>query len=316
MRGLDRAACGHLSRIKQAGLDPRSIMIRSSFARLATPVDLAIYSDRQVPDRSVRPPATRLVRSRGCALQFYLTLLFEAQCQARAGGTTAPNTRPLAQPVPVGGDASWVEIVAASTATVNTQAANRSVSPSDRRLRQLRQALATLAADDIQLVTFTEPDAVRRYRSFRIMHEGGYRSGAEPIRYAVPRPAGLTFSFDARLFTNGWIHVLDDAELAFLCMVADLQARAGTADPVPVSGDERIGYYCLGPDGYQAHHLLSEAGLVRIGRNRGRQPNGTFKGYYSDDRVRGAPHSFGIRSDAFSRPALPTIIRLLRRLGG
>lgn len=92
MRGLDRAACGHLGRIQKAGLDPRSITIRSSFARPVTPVDLTIYSDRQVPDRPVRPPATRLVRSRGCALQFYLTLLFEAQCRTRAGGTTAPNT--------------------------------------------------------------------------------------------------------------------------------------------------------------------------------------------------------------------------------
>ena len=47
-----------------------------------------------------------------------------------------------------------------------------------------------------------------------------------PVPYTVPMPTEQNlFSLDARLFTNGWVNVLKDTELAFLCMVADLQAR-------------------------------------------------------------------------------------------
>ena len=101
------------------------------------------------------------------------------------------------------------------------------------------------------------------------------------------------FSLDARLFTNGWVNVLKDTELAFLCMVADLQARYGYG-PVPIPGDIRIGYYGLSTDGYQAHHLLQRTGLLQIKRSEVRRPDGTFK---APDRaapydLSGAPNSF------------------------
>ena len=102
-------------------------------------------------------------------------------------------------------------------------------------MRQVRQALLTLAADNAQLIEFTKPDAMRRYHEFRLLHEAGRAIGGQ-VRYAVPRPTDQNlFSLDARLFTNGWVNVLKDTELAFLCMVADLQARTGWLRPRPHS---------------------------------------------------------------------------------
>jgi hypothetical protein len=181
-------------------------------------------------------------------------------------------------------------------------------------VRQLRQALLTLAADDVQLIEFTQLGTVRRYHGFRLLHEAGRANGGL-VPYAVPVPTEQNlFTLDARLFTNGWVNVLKDTELAFLCMVANLQAREGY-DAVPITGRIRIGYYGLGTDGYQAHHLLQRTGLLQMKRSKVRRPDGTFK---APDRpapydLNGAPNSFSLVSNGFSHPALPTIIGALER---
>ena len=96
--GTHKEACRALRQIHEAGkFSPDHILIRGGFARLSQPLDTEVYSDRRVPERPVRPPATRLLRSRGCTLQFFLTALFEAQCRTRPGRVAADNTRPLKQ---------------------------------------------------------------------------------------------------------------------------------------------------------------------------------------------------------------------------
>jgi hypothetical protein len=107
---------------------------------------------------------------------------------------------------------------------------------------------------------------MRRYHEFRVLRETG-RAIGDQVPYAVPMPTEQNlFSLDARLFTNGWVNVLEDAELAFLCMMADLQARNGYG-PISIPGEIRIGYYGLGTDGYQAHHLLQRTGPIQITRS-------------------------------------------------
>lgn len=313
--GTHKDACQELRQIHEAGkLSPDQILIRSGFARLSQPLDTEGYSDRRVPERPVRPPATRLLRSRGCALQFFLTALFEAQCRTRPGRIAAANTRPLKRRPQDPGQASWVDLVGPSADTTRIVSGHRSINARERRVRQIRQALLTLAAEDVRLVEFIKPDASRRYQGFRLLYEAG-RAIGDPVRYAVPVPTEQDlFSLDARLFTNGWVNVLKDTELAFICMVADLQARNG-GGPVPIPGEIRIGYYSLGTDGYQAHHLLQRAGLLQIERSEVRRPDGTFK---APDRkapydLSGAPNSFCLVSDGFSQLALPAIIDALQR---
>jgi hypothetical protein len=288
-------------------------VIRSGFARLGHHLDTTVYSDRRVPERRLRPPATRLLRSRGCTLQFFLTALFEAQCHTRPGRVPGPNRRPLKSPPNALEQASWVDLVAVSADTVLLPPGSRWINDRERRARQIRQALQTLATDDVPLIEFTDLGAARHYHSFGLLHEAGRRALGNPVPYAVPRATEPNlFSLDARMFTNGWANILEDTELAFLLMVADLQARAGSNDPVPVPGDDRVGYYCLGTDGYQAYHVLERAGLLRVERPRGRLRDGTFRGL-AVDFGSSAPHRFRILSDGFDRPALPAVIRALQR---
>jgi hypothetical protein len=150
---------------------------------------------------------------------------------------------------------------------------------------------------------------------FRLMNESGARAIGGAVRYAVPvADEPHVFKVDSRFFTNGWATVLDDAELAFLCMVADMQARADSSGPVPVDGQTRVAYYCLGTDGYQSHHLLERAGLLRVTRPGVRRPNGTFKASSAGmEEIEGAPLRFGIVQDGFRQAALQTVIRALRR---
>jgi len=149
-----------------------------------------------------------------------------------------------------------------------------------------------------------------------LLHEAGGRPIGNPVRYAVPEPTDPDlFQFDVRMFTIGWVNVLEDSELAFLCMVADLQARNGSSDPVPVFGEERVGYYGLGTDGYQAHQLLERAGLLTVRRAAVRRTDGTFQAHPQGlADIVGAPHSFGIVRDGFGQLALPTVVSALLQL--
>lgn len=60
--------------------------------------------------------------------------------------------------------ASWVDLsVSADTASIVS--GYRVINARERGVRQVRQALLTLAADDVRLVEFTKPDAVFPNRS-------------------------------------------------------------------------------------------------------------------------------------------------------
>jgi hypothetical protein len=312
---LGAKACEALYQVHQAGpVRPDLVVIRSGFSRLTQPQDVTIYSDRRVPERLRRPPATRLMRSRGCSLQFFLTALFEAQCRTRPGAVARTNTRPL-KPRPQAPDqASWVDLVGTDADIVRIRSGNRSINSLERRARQIRQALHTLSADDVHLMEIDDPSAAHPYERFRLMNESGTRAIGEAVRYAVPvADEPHLFKVDRHFFTNGWVTVLDDTELAFLCMVADMQARAGSCESVPVDGQTRVGYYCLGTDGYQSHHLLERAGLLRVTRPGVRRPNGTFRAPSGGaEELEGAPLRFGIVQDGFRQVALQAVVRALR----
>ena len=255
------------------------------------------------------------MRSRGCALQFFLTALFEAQCRTRPEHVVSPSTRPL-KPLPqAAGQASWVDLVGASADPTRRISGGRSINNIERRARQIRQALLTLASDGGQLVEFADPSASRHYRSFYLMNEARRDIGSA-VRYAVPGVMETNvFRLDTGLLTNGWVNILEDTELAFLFMVADLQARASDSDPVPVDGQTRVGYYCLGTDGYQSYHLLERVGLLRVARPAARRLNGTFRAATDNpDEIEGAPLKFSIDRNGFGQAALDAVMRALQGL--
>jgi hypothetical protein len=105
-------------------------------------------------------------------------------------------------------------------------------------------------------------------------------------------------------FLNGWIHVLEDSELAFLLMLACLRSRFGKI-PVFATSEVRLLQFGLGRDAYESHRLLSRLGIVRVhpGPHPGRR-FGKAGRYLKSDPPK--LHRFELLNDGFEEPAIPT----------
>ena len=285
---------------------PRKLRIRAEFAWRSDPAaphgDLA---DRLLPPRNERPPATRLVSPRGIALRLHLTALFVAQ--SRPSGTMPANTLPLADADVV----SWTDLIA-TTAERHGYTGRR-----EKKLRQVHDALRRLSNPEVQLVTL--PNLHRgptgKYEGFLLMHEGGAPArGRDNQRYTVPRAESKTMYLPGGLFLNGWIHVLEDSELAFLLMLACLRSRSD-AKPVFATSEVRLLRFGLGRDAYESHRILSRLGLVRVhpGPHPGRR-YGRAGRYLRSDPPK--PHRFELLNEGFEEPALPTARQALAGLPG
>jgi hypothetical protein len=102
------------------------------------------------------------------------------------------------------------------------------------------------------------------YEGFLLLQEGGAPvGGGDNQLYTVPASESRTMYLPGGLFLNGWIHVLEDSELAFLLMLACLRSRTDTG-PVFATSEVRLLRFGLGRDAYESHRLLSRLGLVRL----------------------------------------------------
>ena len=238
---------------------PRNLRIRVELAMHDTPArsngDMA---DRLLPPRNERPPATRLVSPRGIALKLYLTALFVAQ--SRPPGTVPGNTLPLADAdAPV----SWTDLIVTPS---ERHSGRVYMGQRQKKLRQVHDALRRLSSPEVQLVQL--PNFQRaptgKYEGFLLLHEGGAPADRhDNQRYTVPSAESKAMYLPGGLFMNGWIHVLEDSELAFVLMLACLRSRFD-AMPVFASSEVRLLQFGLGRDAYESHRLLSRLGIVRV----------------------------------------------------
>jgi hypothetical protein len=288
---VQRASAGFVERRR-----PHHLRIRTEFAMRNEPAqptgDLA---DRLLPPRAERPPATRLMSPRGIALRLYLTALFVMQ--SRAPGTIPRNTLPLADP---DASVSWVDLLA-TTAEPRRYSTGRQL-----KLRQLHDALRRLESPEVQLVRLPNypSQSVGRYEYFQLLHEAG---DSQP--YSVPSDDSKTLYLPRGLFDNGWIHVLEDSELAFLLMLACLRSRSGSV-PVFATSETRLLRFGLGRDAYDSHRLLSDLGLVKVypGPHPGRRLGKAGRYLVSDPPKL---HRFELLNDGFEQPAIPTARQVL-----
>lgn len=89
---------------------PEPLLIRDEFVYLTTPVQ-GDGSDRRVPPREFRPPATKISSSRGAALRLELTALALAQLRHRTG-SNVKNALPLEPNVPDAQPTGWIDLIA------------------------------------------------------------------------------------------------------------------------------------------------------------------------------------------------------------
>lgn len=106
--------------------------------------------------------------------------------------------------------------------------------------------------------------------------------------YQVPVPLREpAFPVPATLFTNGWVHVLEDTELMFiLMMTACHHAVGGQEFRVPTEG--RLLRFGIGRDAYEAHKMLSQLGLIKVTQDPGRHPDGKVRDFNSGEQAAGA----------------------------
>ncbi|WP_328561443.1 hypothetical protein [Streptomyces coelicoflavus] len=277
----------------------KQLVLRSGFVFRQDPADVpGDASDRLLPPPEERPPATRLASPRGIALKVFLTAAFVAQ--SRSPGERPTNTLPLNDLDAV----SWVDLFA--TPAVRGGGLKTYASIRDKKARQLHHALGRLSSAEVQLIHLPNASkAVGKYEGFLLLHEQGtpYGGGENSDRYTVPGQDGreLLLSLPAGLFTNGWIHLLEDSELAFLLMIAWLHAKFGH-QPVFAASDIRLLQFGLSKDAYEAHRMLNRFGLVEVEEDEGRYiEGGKMAGFQEGQRPK--LHRFQLAPSGFDQQA-------------
>jgi hypothetical protein len=162
----------------------------------------------------------------------------------------------------------------------------------------------------VQLVSLSGPSsATGRYEGFQLLDEAGARKHGSPAPYVVPhRRAADVFTLLASLFTNGWIHVLEDTELAFLLMLARWQAAVG-GKQAAIPEATRLLNFGLGRDAYAAYELLRRLNLIDVEVDEKRHLDGKVIDYGKGGEAR--LHRFKLLDDGFEELAIPTVLKVL-----
>ena len=267
-------------------------------------------SDRKLSAKEDRPPAARLITSRGAALRVYLTALLEAQTRVRPGQRPG-NTRPLA--ARPRGKVSWIDLLASDAQPYGSEG-EYLMSVAAKKTRQMTSAIGRLAKEELVELTGTGKPGAKKYEGFLLMHELGRRPHGSAMPYTVPViPREQAFPVPVTLFTNGWVHVLEDSELAFILMMAANDQAAG-GQPFMITAGDRLRRFGMKHDGYEAHKMLSPLGLVEVTPDGRRRPDGTVEEFNSEGKP--LPHVLRFTPDGFGRDAFATLsAELDRRLG-
>lgn len=289
---------GQGGRLREEGL-----RLRDQFVYLTDPID-GDSSDRKAPPRELRPPATRISSSLGSALRLELTVLALLQLHRRPGARAH-----LADlEIPIAGDsqhAGWADLVAALPTDSNMR--GNFHNSRDKRARTVRKALERL--ETVGLVHVRAGRGARnRFEDFAPLHEAGAAAHGEREEYTIPeRGAARVFAMPRGFILNGWLHVLEDSEIAVLLMAAcgrdAFAADGGWAFP----GEVRLRHYGIHRDPYAAaRKTLEWFGLLDVEEVM-RHSDGRAE---QDVRL---VHRIAIRREGFEVPALPAIQETIQR---
>lgn len=291
-------AIEEMRRLAAAG-SLEDLRLRSGFIRLFTPPARADYSDRSVVPPEDRPPSTRLMSPNGIALKFLMIALFEAQSR------TKPGYRPAGNPLPLIGrstsDNSWSRYVASGT-KASGEGRHR-MSPADKKLRTLKTTIDRLEKEE--LVDCPNRDNPKdKQEGFLLQREDAIIGRAGDL-YSVPADDEDHFTVPATLFTNGWIYVLEDSELALLLIGARLRHRNGDIGQRLRAGT-RVLHYGLGRDSFAAHKMLDRLKLMEVLPDEARWLNRTHS---EDYLTQGAqPHSLQFLPDGLQKDGATTLL--------
>lgn len=267
---MQRSTSASIERLKgqhNNGPRPDRIRFRTEYACLTKPGDPEA-SDRRALTREKRPPVTRLISPRGAALRLHLTALTLAQFTVRPGQRFA---NPYDLVPEVAADTGWTDLLA-STASDETAGYRTNLTARDKRRRQAINSLETL--EDARLVRLPrKADGSGKYERFELLDETAVRDPDDDlVPYTIPKAGARMFTLPATFALNGWLHLLEDTELAVLLMVACGKHSIG-GDWTAVPAVERNQHYGITRETFEAHHALAAFGLVEV-ESRGRHGDG------------------------------------------
>lgn len=283
-----------------AELPAAGLTIRPGFSFREEGIDQDA-SDRSAPPRELRPPATRLMSSRGAALRFELTLLALVQTRRKPGA----RAKLVEFGFEVRGSSrsrGWSDLLASDASDSNRDGVL--MTARDKRARSVRSAL--LALSDAGLVDFADgPGRRDRYERFVLLDERGVEALGEADEYRVPTKAEPTFALPSGFVTNGWLQVLEDSEIAILLMMACARDAWWENGALVVPPDVRLRNYGIHRDVYSsARKTLDWFGLLEV-REVGRHADGRAENGEQHT------HRLSLLPGGFDAPAVTTVIEAL-----
>ncbi|WP_131103456.1 hypothetical protein [Ornithinimicrobium sufpigmenti] len=285
---------------------PTPLQVRTGFVYRPHDPAAVDYSDRRVPPPTERPPATRLLSPRGSALRLELIALGVAQ--RRKAGSEFKNDLPLAPGYTHGGSAAWAQLI--TTPAQYAGAGNVRATPLTKRRRSLTDALDVLANAGLVDYPRTGDDRGRR-EGFLLLDERA-TSPTDRLTYRVPTSKESTVLVPPGFLHKGWVHVLEDSEIALLLMVmCGLGKLPDSEGWVAIPAGERLLNYGLSRDAFSAAHpVLREMGLLEV-QSVGRHSDGRVIDFRSEGpslhRLKLVPEAFEEKAYDFALEALDRI---------
>lgn len=278
------------------------LRLRRPFAYLTDPID-GDNSDRKAPPRELRPPATRVSSSLGSALRLELTVIALLQLHRKPGARAH-----LADlEIPIAGDSQhtgWADLVAALPTDSNVGGIYHNAR--DKRARTVRKALERLETAGLVDIP-GKPGERNRFEGFVPLHEAGAEAHGEREEYAIPEMSVAAFAMPPGFVLNGWLHLLEDSEIAVLLMAACGSGSWVEDGLQAFPGAVRLRHYGIHRDPYSAaRKTLEWFGLLEVKEVR-RHEDGRAE---DDDRY---VHRIGLCTAGFEEPALPAIQAALQR---
>lgn len=282
------------------GLPPAGLVLRPGFSFREKDLD-PDASDRRAPPRAMRPTATRLITSRGAALRFALTVLAVVQ-SVRTPGAKARLHDVLSDIVGSSNSLGWSDLVASDATDANRGGVF--VRSRDKRARTVRSAIE--AMEEAGIARFPDDPGDRdRFSNFVLLNERGRDDVGEAEEYRVPKKGESVFAMPHGFVSNGWIHVLEDTEIALLLMVACRRGGWDENGMLAVPADVRLTQYGIHRDAYSAaRKTLEWLGLLTV-EEVGRHEDGRA------ENVELRVHRFALAKDGFERLATSTAIEVL-----
>jgi hypothetical protein len=205
------------------------------------------------------PTAARLARNQGLMLRLHLLMLFDARCRAAVGAEPSRVRRIVRRADDTW--PGWRELVLTDVHATDRRGGEGRAprKAAALRRRQITEALLDLEEQHLIDLPRHAISGNRRYNDMRLLSEVG---SPEAPAYTVPS-AGVPIPY--RFFTNLWIWVLSDAEIAVYLALLETRAKRQAQHAqhgVFITSDDQETHYAIHRSTWRTADMLFRLRLI------------------------------------------------------